>query len=522
MDELTTPPPEGASPKSVWPQVAVPGQGHGLRADQGSGPTTHRSATGADQRTESADWSAEGADQQRTGPQMSEPADQLRTEAGPTADGPEEAQVSDARAGPHSGPSADRAEACGPEIPDADGQSGPLAPGVSGPIIPGADAASGPQGSPSGSADRSASGGEGVEVLGELRSVIARYVILPGQEALDAVTLWVAATHLQAAFQHAPRLAVVGPAKRCGKSRLLDVVTETVHKPVITVNASTAAIFRSVTEEPPTLLVDEADTLFGSPKVAEKNEDLRGLLNAGHQRNRPALRIAGPEHTPVEYPTFAMAALAGIGDLPDTIMDRSIVVRMRRRAPGEKVAAFRSRRDTPQLHLLRDRLAVWAAEVVGEAVEWEPSMPVEDRAADTWEPLVVVADLAGGHWPAAARSACAAMSAYEAGQDEEGGLRIRILADIRAAFASCGDLEALATTRLLAMLKEDPEAPWAEYGTGGLSPRGLQLLLKDYGINSSNIRFPDGTQAKGFARNKFLDTWARYCPEANTPQLQGQ
>ncbi|MGW5166698.1 DUF3631 domain-containing protein [Streptomyces nodosus] len=38
-------------------------------------------------------------------------------------------------------------------------------------------------------------------------------------------------------------------------------------------------------------------------------------------------------------------------------------------------------------------------------------------------------------------------------------------------------------------------------------------MLKPYGIGSANRRFPDGTQAKGFARNQFLDTWARYCPE---------
>jgi hypothetical protein len=62
---------------------------------------------------------------------------------------------------------------------------------------------------------------EGAELLDELREALARYVILPSGEALTAVTLWVAATHIQPALQHAPRLAVVGPAKRCGKSRLL-------------------------------------------------------------------------------------------------------------------------------------------------------------------------------------------------------------------------------------------------------------------------------------------------------------
>lgn len=119
----------------------------------------------------------------------------------------------------------------------------------------------------------------GSDLLDELRSQIAQFVIPPSSEALNAVTLWVVATQLQPAWQHAPRLAVVGPAKRCGKSRLLDVLTETVHEPMLTINTTPAAIFRSINEEePPTLLVDEADTIFG-PKVAEKNEETRGLLN---------------------------------------------------------------------------------------------------------------------------------------------------------------------------------------------------------------------------------------------------
>ncbi|MDT0445047.1 DUF3631 domain-containing protein [Streptomyces sp. DSM 41886] len=369
------------------------------------------------------------------------------------------------------------------------------------------------------SADAPASGAtpgalsEGARVLTELRARIKRFVVMPSEEALTAVTLWVAATHLQPAWQHAPRLAVVGPAKRCGKSRLLDVVTETVHAPLITVNASAAAIFRSITDEdPPTFLVDEADTLFGTAKAAERNEDLRGLLNAGHQRNRPTLRVTGPEHTPVAFPTFAMAALAGIGDLPDTIMDRSVVIRMRRRAPGESVAAFRTGRDTPALHALRDRLAAWLRPLCAQAEDMEPDMPVEDRAADTWEPLVIIADLGGGEWPALARTACRAMTAHETGRDADTGLRTRILADIREVFATEGDPPALRTSRLIDQLNTAPEAPWAEHGPTGITPRRLGLLLEDYGIRPGNHRFPGGTQAKGYARTQFLDAWARYCP----------
>ncbi|WP_435838817.1 DUF3631 domain-containing protein [Streptomyces abikoensis] len=422
----------------------------------------------------------------------------------------------------------------GPEAGDRTAPDGPLVPAPAGKA-----ATAGPEDNRSGdkAGDREGTGprspsepaeltgtvpSEGERLLNELRAALARYVVLPSPEALDAVTLWIAATHLQTVIQHAPRLAVVAPVKRCGKSRLLDVVTETVHRPVITVNSTPAAIFRSISKnDPPTLLVDEADTIFGTVKAAEKNEELRGLLNAGHQRNRPSLRVAGPDHTPTEFPTFAMAAIAGIGDLPDTVMDRSIVIRMRRRAPGERVAAFRTSRDVPALHALRDRIGSWLKTHRRAAADLEPDMPVEDRAADTWEPLVIVADLARGRWPALARAACAAMVGHEAGEEEDTGLKVRILADIRAAFASCGNPEALPTTRLISILREDSEAPWAEYGTNGLTPRLLGILLQDYGIRSANIRFPEGGQAKGFARNKFLDAWERYCPASSPADSSG-
>jgi hypothetical protein len=170
---------------------------------------------------------------------------------------------------------------------------------------------------------------DGARLLGELRAAVGRYVVFPSPQAADAVTLWTAATHAQPAWEHAPRLAVVSPLKRCGKSRLLDVVAETCHAPLITVNATIAAVVRSIGQDPPT------------------------LLNAGHQRNRPMLRWDVTSRTAEHLDTFAMALLAAIGELPDTIMDRAVVVRMRRRAPGEQVDPYRTRRDAPPLNAAR-------------------------------------------------------------------------------------------------------------------------------------------------------------------------
>jgi len=347
----------------------------------------------------------------------------------------------------------------------------------------------------------------GADLLDAVRAALTEYVVLPSPQAADAVTLWIAATHAQPAWAHAPRLVIRGPEKRCGKSRLLDIVEATCHRPLITVNASPAAVYRSITDDPPTMLVDEADTIFG-PK-ADSNEGLRGLLNAGHQRNRPAVRYDQASNQVVTIPTFAMAALAGIGAMPDTIEDRAVVIRMRRRAPGEQAVPYRHRRDRPGLHTLALRLTRWLRADLATLERAEPRMPVEDRAADTWEPLVTVADHAGGHWPERARAAVVTLTA-EAEDNTQASNRVRLLADCRSAF---GDESVLPTAVLLDRLKADPDAPWADYGPAGLTPAKLSALLREFDIRPGNIRFPDATQAKGYRRADFTDAWTRYCPE---------
>ncbi len=354
---------------------------------------------------------------------------------------------------------------------------------------------------------------DGAAILDELHCIITRYVVLPSPEAVDAVTLWIAATHAQPAWAHAPRLVIRAPEKRCGKSRLLDIVEGTCWAPLITVNASPSAVYRAIADdEPPTLLVDEADTIFGA--VADRNEDLRGLLNAGHQRNRPTIRYDAATKKVERIPTFAMAALAGIGAMPDTIEDRAVVIRMRRRAPGETVSPYRHRRDGPALRAIAERLARWTRAHLAGLEAAEPTMPLEDRAADTWEPLIAVADLAGGDWPERARRAAEVLNAEHAGNPHRSD-RIRLLADCRTAF---GDLTEIPTTVLLEKLKTDPEAPWAEYGANGLTARKLGTMLAEYEITSQNIRFEPGLfdipngQAKGYYRSSFTDTWNRYCP----------
>ena len=64
--------------------------------------------------------------------------------------------------------------------------------------------------------------------------------------------LWIAATHAMPAWNTAPRLVIKAPEKRCGKSRLLDLIEALCHRPMMTANASPSAVYRSIGADPTT------------------------------------------------------------------------------------------------------------------------------------------------------------------------------------------------------------------------------------------------------------------------------
>lgn len=350
----------------------------------------------------------------------------------------------------------------------------------------------------------------GADILDELHEAIGNYVIMPSAEAHDAVTCYIAATHAIPAWEHATRLAIISPEKRCGKSRLLDVIEATCHNPMIGINISPAALARELGKNPPTVLLDEADTVFGN-KPGETKEDLRGILNAGHQRNRPYIRYDVTTRTNERLETFGMAVLAGIGDLPDTIMDRSVIIRMRRRARHEKVKPFRHRRDEPLLRLIGGRLNRWLEPHVSYLMIQEPEMPVEDRAADTWEPLVAIADAAGGEWPTRIRIACERMVADADELSVGTSYAQQLLADLKTVFGSSH--HNLYTATILNQLHKLEDSPWNNYYGRQLNPNDMAKLLKDYGVRPKNVREPDGPSAKGYCRDDLYQAWERYLPD---------
>ncbi|MFN3473842.1 MAG: DUF3631 domain-containing protein [Blastomonas sp.] len=347
-------------------------------------------------------------------------------------------------------------------------------------------------------------------LLGEIHGYLSKFIAYPSPDAAVAHVLWIAHCHAMNAWESTPRLAALSPEPGSGKTRLLEMTENLVPRPVEAVNVTPAYLFRKVADENgrPTILFDEIDTVFG-PK-AKDNEEIRGLLNAGHRQGAVAGRcvVRGKEIHTEEIPAYCAVALAGLDDLPDTIRTRSILIRMRRRAPGETVEPYRRRLHASEGHALRDRLAGMIAAAEHELHCAMPVMPecVVDRDADVWEPLLAIADKAGGDWPDRARVAAVTLVT-----DSKAGtpsLGVRLLSDLRVIFANSDQLR---TDEIIEKLCALEESPWGDLRGKPIDSRGLAQRLRKYDVKPKTIRVMSAT-AKGYTRDSLTDAWQRYLP----------
>ena len=352
----------------------------------------------------------------------------------------------------------------------------------------------------------------GACVLDQVRTFLGRFIAYPTEWAADAHTLWIAHTHAVDAFENTPRIGFISPEPGSGKSRAMEMTEALVPRPVLSVNASTAYIFRKISDEAglPTLLLDEVDAIFSGGK-SDSSEDLRGLLNSGYRAGATAGRAAirGKEIVTEEWPSYCAVALAGLNQLPDTLMTRSVVVRMKRRRHNQKVEPYRRRVNGTEADHLNIMLAEWVESVRGELESSWPDLPegVEDRDADIWEPLIAVGDAAGGHWIETSR--VAAVAAITESKSKPASLGVQLLADVRKVL---GDLDRISTTDLLDALHDLDTAPWSSLRGEPIDARFLARTLDKYEISPSKIRIGVGT-VRGYHRHDFADAWERYCPD---------
>lgn len=353
------------------------------------------------------------------------------------------------------------------------------------------------------------------ELLDDVTAAIKQFIILDTEQA-HAVALWIAVSWFVDVVYCAPICLINAPEKACGKSQLLTLLGKLVPKPAQASGISPSVLFRMIEAYLPTLLVDEVETI-----LTKENEELRGLINAGHTRDSAYVWRSvskGDDFEPRRFSVWGMKAIAGINAdrLAETVTSRSIVINLRKKLPHEKVDRLRNA--TPGLFdTLKAKLARFVTDYSEQVRNARPTLPdaLSDRAQDNWEPLLAIAGCAGPVWIDRATKAALKLSgAGEKTVSTANGL----LADIQHVFAT-RRTDKISTTNLIAALCEDDEGAWATYNRGKpITPRQVARLLAGYELASKTVRIGYET-AKGFESSQFSDVFGRYLP--HPPEIDG-
>lgn len=362
---------------------------------------------------------------------------------------------------------------------------------------------------------------DGALLLRRVESFLRRFVAFKDAHQSAACALWVLHSWAFDASHQTGYLAISSPEPQSGKSRLLEVLELLVAEPWLIVRPSEAVVFRNIERKRPTLLLDEYDAIFND---RSDHEGLRAIFNAGHRPGAIVPRAVGEggKYVIKDFAVYCPKALAGLGDLPDTVASRSITIALQRRTKAEHVERFRRRLLEPEAAELRSTLEAWATHAIPRLRDREPEIPEEisDRQGDCWEASFAIADDARAEWPDRARAAAIHLAGSRASDESLGEL---LLTHLREVF---GDADRLATEAILRELVDLEEGPWPSWWGEQVakdqikSPASrLARLLKPYGIRPHKVREGEGT-FRGYRRVDLAEVWDRYLPPSSPEKTE--
>ena len=323
-----------------------------------------------------------------------------------------------------------------------------------------------------------------------------------------------------------PILLITSPLEDCGKSTLLKLVLYLSNRPIPASNISAAAIYRTIGDNHPTLVLDEADAFM------QEDEAMRGVINSGHERQLAyVIRVVNDSGDTGQFSTWCPKAIARIGQPKRTILSRSIPIRLERKSKGTKTEKLKSGHKL-EFEDLRRKISRLANDIRAQVQLFRSQADwLNNRAGDNWEPLFAIATAAGDEWLKATEAAALTMS-QKVAQDSKsfGHYLLECLGDIFAERREQLRHESLLepeerfffrTKDLLPLLNNFEEAPWRERQDQVLTAHKLGKELKEYDIIPDEVK--EGPErGRGYWSDQIEAAVEKYKTEVEEKTQEGE
>lgn len=326
-------------------------------------------------------------------------------------------------------------------------------------------------------------------ILSRVEKYFAKYVAAPADYHFVAA-LWASMTYIYRSLDTVPYLCVTALTKRSGKTLFaIDLLRPICSMPLNATAMSGPVLWRKLSENNGGVtFTDEAETLS-----SEAGSKLRSALNVGYRRGQTVPIVVGGQV--VDMPVFGPKCFVLIGDVNDTLRDRSIVLYMKRANPEatEKLERYVSTRVEAEAAVLAAELGETMGELNAKIIEayhnhkglnWLPA-----RDAEIWLPLFAICEVIAPERVtdlmrvatdlAADKSSDMMKFSAEAAHDAEKKAErteycIKLLNDLRTI---CGASKYVLSETVVEELKKLPTAPWRRYKGRGINDQDIGYLL---------------------------------------------
>jgi hypothetical protein len=333
-----------------------------------------------------------------------------------------------------------------------------------------------------------------VEVLDQICEALRRFVWMKPSE-YRAVALWIVLSYLHDVVNILPILLVTSPEEVCGKSTLSELIYDLSNRPLGASNVSSAAIYRTIKDNCPTFIMDEADTYLKDDEV------MRGIINSGHKRAFAfVIRVVNDKGDTGQFSTWCPKVIAMISLPKRTILSRSVHIRLGRKPKDIKTDKLKEDH-YQEFEDLRRKISRLANDIRSHVKAFRDES-LENRAGDNWQPLFAIAAAAGEEWLQEAKLAAQRLSKKDA--EEMKGFGRYLLESLDAIIQEKRKKENVEPTEKIFLrsldlcneLNQDQEAPWKDK-PDGIDALRLSKALKEYDIVPKRTR-EGADRSKGY------------------------